>query len=67
VDREKILGQEQARSDLSTFENCWSQLLGREYDDLRNYCGDNARVIPEQLRLCRNKRFGHQLDRTQTR
>jgi hypothetical protein len=30
----KILGRQQARTDSSTFQNCWSPLLGREYDDL---------------------------------
>jgi hypothetical protein len=42
----KILDRQQARTDSSTFDNCWSLLLGREYDDLRNYCGDIASVMP---------------------
>jgi hypothetical protein len=42
----KILGRQQARTDSSTFEICWSPLLGREYDDLRNYCGGIASVMP---------------------
>jgi hypothetical protein len=42
----KILGPQQARTDSSTFENCWRSLLGREYDDLRTYCGGNASVMP---------------------
>jgi hypothetical protein len=41
-----ILGRQQARTDSSTFENCWSPLLGREYDDLRNYRGGIASVMP---------------------
>jgi hypothetical protein len=42
----RILEKEQARSNLSTFENCWSPIIRREYDDLRNYCGGIASVIP---------------------
>jgi hypothetical protein len=41
----KILEQEQSRSNGSTFETCWRPLLGREYDDLRNYCGGIASVM----------------------
>jgi hypothetical protein len=42
----KTLGRQQARIDSSTFENCWSPLLGREYDDLQIYCGGIAVVMP---------------------
>jgi hypothetical protein len=42
----RILEKEQARSNLSTFENSWSPLIGLEFDDLRNYCGGIASVMP---------------------
>lgn len=41
-----ILLKEQASSNLSTFENCWSPLRGRDYDSLRNYCRGIASVMP---------------------
>jgi hypothetical protein len=42
----RILEKEHARSNLSTFENSWNPLIGREFDDLRNYCGGIASVMP---------------------
>lgn len=41
-----ILEKEQASSNLSTLENCWSPLRGHDYDALRNYCGGIASVMP---------------------
>ena len=42
----RILQQVQASSDQSTFEDCWSTMIGPEFDDSRNYCGAIARVMP---------------------
>jgi hypothetical protein len=39
----RILKEKQARSDN---DDSWSPLIGREYDDLRNFCGGIASVMP---------------------
>ena len=41
-----ILQQVQSHSDQSSFEDCWSPLKGRGFDELRNYCGGIASVMP---------------------
>jgi hypothetical protein len=57
----KMLGRQQARTNSSTFENSWSPLLGREYDDLRNYCGGIASVMPGTASV--ESDFSYQLDK----
>jgi hypothetical protein len=42
----RILKEKQARSVVSSFEDSGSPLIGRKYDDLRNFCGGVASVTP---------------------
>jgi hypothetical protein len=42
----RILKEKQARSVVSSFEDTWSPLIGREYDDLRDFCGGIASIMP---------------------
>jgi hypothetical protein len=42
----RILKEKQARSVVSSFEDSWSPLIAREYDDLRIFCGVIASVMP---------------------
>jgi hypothetical protein len=42
----RILKEKQARSVVSLFDDSLIPLIEREYDDLRNFCGGNASIMP---------------------
>ena len=47
----EILQQVQSHSDQSSFEDCWSPLKGRGFDELRDYYGGIASVMPGTARV----------------
>jgi hypothetical protein len=42
----RILKEKHARSVVSSFEDSYIPLIGREYDDLRDFCGGIASIMP---------------------
>jgi hypothetical protein len=42
----RILKEKHARSVVSSFEDSYIPLIGREYDDLRDFCGGIASIVP---------------------